>query len=69
MSTTERRRGYGLRSTEREKMSRPTICTQICRCHGSRFDVSSGVVLRGPAREPVKTHEIRVEDGNLELEG
>jgi nitrite reductase/ring-hydroxylating ferredoxin subunit len=43
--------------------------TLTCRCHGSQFDVSSGLVLRGPAREPVKTHETRVEDGKLEIEG
>jgi nitrite reductase/ring-hydroxylating ferredoxin subunit len=38
-----------------------------CRCHGSQFDVSNGAVLRGPAQEPVKSHETRVEDGNLEI--
>jgi 3-phenylpropionate/trans-cinnamate dioxygenase ferredoxin subunit len=43
--------------------------TVICPCHGSEFDVTSGAVLRGPAREPVETYETRVEDGNLEVEG
>jgi nitrite reductase/ring-hydroxylating ferredoxin subunit len=38
-----------------------------CRCHGSQFDVSNGAVLRGPAQEPVKSHETRVEDGSLEI--
>ena len=41
--------------------------TVTCRCHGSRFDVSSGAVLQGPAREPVKTFETRVEDGTLKI--
>jgi 3-phenylpropionate/trans-cinnamate dioxygenase ferredoxin component len=41
----------------------------ICPCHGSEFDVESGEVLRGPAREPVETYEVRVEDGNLEIRG
>jgi 3-phenylpropionate/trans-cinnamate dioxygenase ferredoxin subunit len=41
--------------------------TVICPCHGSEFDVESGEVLRGPAREPVETYEVRVEDGNLEV--
>ncbi len=41
--------------------------TVTCRCHGSQFDVSSGAVLRGPAREPVETHETRVEDDNLKI--
>jgi nitrite reductase/ring-hydroxylating ferredoxin subunit len=43
-----------------------TILT--CSCHGSQFDVSSGALLRGPAQEPVGSHETRVEDGNLEIE-
>jgi nitrite reductase/ring-hydroxylating ferredoxin subunit len=42
--------------------------TVTCRCHGSQFDVASGRVLQGPAQEPVKTHDTRVEDGNLEIE-
>lgn len=43
--------------------------TVICPCHGSEFDVSSGAVLRGPAREPVETYEVRAEGGNLEIKG
>jgi nitrite reductase/ring-hydroxylating ferredoxin subunit len=42
-----------------------TILT--CGCHGSQFDVTSGALLRGPAQEPVKSHETRVEDGTLEI--
>lgn len=42
--------------------------TVTCRCHGSQFDVSSGALLQGPAKEPVKSHATRVEDGNLEIE-
>jgi nitrite reductase/ring-hydroxylating ferredoxin subunit len=43
-----------------------TILT--CGCHGSQFDVTNGAVLEGPAQEPVKTHDTRVEDGDLEIE-
>ena len=43
--------------------------TVICPCHGSEFDVTSGVVLQGPARRPLATYEMRVEGGNLEVEG
>jgi len=43
--------------------------TVICPCHGSVFDVESGEVLRGPAREPVETYEVRLKDGNLEIRG
>src|SRR5918997_7117290 len=39
--------------------------TVICPCHGSEFDVTSGEVLRGPAREPVGSYEARVEGSNL----
>jgi 3-phenylpropionate/trans-cinnamate dioxygenase ferredoxin component len=41
--------------------------TVICPCHGSEFDVTSGAVLQGPAREPVETYETRVEGGSLEV--
>jgi nitrite reductase/ring-hydroxylating ferredoxin subunit len=43
--------------------------TVICPCHGSEFDVRSGEVLRGPARESVESYEVRVEGGNLEIRG
>lgn len=43
--------------------------TVICPCHGSEFDVRSGAVLQGPAREPVETYEVRAEGGNLEIKG
>jgi 3-phenylpropionate/trans-cinnamate dioxygenase ferredoxin component len=39
-----------------------------CSCHGSQFDVTSGALVRGPAQEPVKSHDTRVEDGTLEIE-
>jgi nitrite reductase/ring-hydroxylating ferredoxin subunit len=42
--------------------------TLTCRCHGSQFEVSSGAVLQGPAQVAVKSHDTRVEDGNLEIE-
>jgi nitrite reductase/ring-hydroxylating ferredoxin subunit len=43
--------------------------TLTCRCHGSKFDVSSGEVLQGPAQESVETYETRVENGKLEIGG
>ncbi len=42
--------------------------TVICPCHGSEFDVSSGAVLQGPAREPVETYETRIEGDRLKIE-
>jgi 3-phenylpropionate/trans-cinnamate dioxygenase ferredoxin subunit len=43
--------------------------TVICPCHGSEFDVISGEVLEGPAREAVEVYEVRVEGSNLEIKG
>jgi len=43
--------------------------TVICPCHGSEFDVRSGEVLQGPAREDLATYETRVEGGSLKVEG
>ena len=39
--------------------------TVTCPCHGSQFDVRSGVVLRGPARRPVRSRIVKVESENL----
>jgi nitrite reductase/ring-hydroxylating ferredoxin subunit len=43
--------------------------TVICPCHGAEFDVTSGAVLQGPAREPVETYETRIEGDSLGIEG
>ena len=42
--------------------------TVTCPCHGSEFDVTTGEVLRGPAREPVQSYPVRIEDGLLRIE-
>jgi nitrite reductase/ring-hydroxylating ferredoxin subunit len=39
-----------------------------CRCHGSQFDVTTGVVLRGPAQEPVRSYVARVENDAFQVE-
>jgi nitrite reductase/ring-hydroxylating ferredoxin subunit len=36
-----------------------------CACHGSQFDVTSGAVLRGPARRPVRAIALTVENGQI----
>jgi nitrite reductase/ring-hydroxylating ferredoxin subunit len=38
-----------------------------CPWHGSRFDLCSGEVLQGPAREPQQRFEARVRDGWVEV--
>ena len=42
--------------------------TVTCPCHGSEFDVTTGEVLRGPARAPVRSYPVRIEDGLLQVE-
>ena len=39
--------------------------TVTCPCHGSQFDVTSGAVLRGPAREAVRPIGVRIEGAEL----
>ena len=39
--------------------------TLECICHGSRFDVSTGDVLRGPADRSVRVYAVRVQDDAL----
>ena len=38
-----------------------------CACHGSRFDLADGSVLRGPATAPQPAFEARERDGRLEF--
>lgn len=42
--------------------------TVTCGCHGSQFDVTTGAILRGPARRPVRSRVLRVEGGDLMVE-
>ena len=39
----------------------------ICYCHSSAFDVRTGEVLEGPADEPIRVYEARVDAGELLL--
>ena len=36
-----------------------------CACHGSRFDVTSGAVLRGPAQRPVRSRHLQIDGEEL----
>ena len=44
-----------------------TGTTIMCQCHGSRFDVTTGAVLNGPATEPLNVYEVREVDGDIQL--
>ena len=51
------------------KATRSTMhCSHACRCHGSKFDVTNGAVVNGPAQDPVETYETREVDGTLKIE-
>jgi nitrite reductase/ring-hydroxylating ferredoxin subunit len=39
----------------------------VCPWHGSRFDVCSGEVLRGPSAAPLPCYQTRISDGMIEL--
>ncbi len=36
-----------------------------CPYHGSRFDVTTGQVVKGPAKESLPTYEVKVEDKDI----
>lgn len=42
--------------------------TLTCSCHDSQFDVTSGAVLRGPARRPVRSRAVEVQGDELLVE-
>jgi 3-phenylpropionate/trans-cinnamate dioxygenase ferredoxin component len=42
--------------------------TVTCPCHGSQFNVTTGDVMRGPAREPVQSYSVRVESDELHVD-
>jgi nitrite reductase/ring-hydroxylating ferredoxin subunit len=38
-----------------------------CPCHGSRFDITTGQAVHGPATDPVDVFEAREQDGSLQV--
>ena len=41
--------------------------TLMCQCHGSRYDISTGAVIGGPATEPLDTYEVQEVDGSIQI--
>ncbi len=39
--------------------------TLACPCHGARFDANTGAALRGPARRPLKSYNVAIDNGNI----
>jgi 3-phenylpropionate/trans-cinnamate dioxygenase ferredoxin component len=46
-----------------------TGTTLMCQCHGSRFDVTTGAVLNGPATEPLHVYEVQEAGGGIGIRG
>jgi nitrite reductase/ring-hydroxylating ferredoxin subunit len=44
-----------------------TDTTLMCQCHGSRFDVTTGAVINGPAVDPLNVYEVQEVDGEIQI--
>jgi 3-phenylpropionate/trans-cinnamate dioxygenase ferredoxin subunit len=44
-----------------------TGTTLMCQCHGSRFDVTTGAVINGPATEPLHVYEVQEVGGDVQI--
>ena len=41
--------------------------TIMCQCHGSRFDITTGAVINGPATEALTVYEVHEVEGSIEI--
>jgi nitrite reductase/ring-hydroxylating ferredoxin subunit len=41
--------------------------TVMCQCHGSRFDITTGAVINGPATEPLGVYEVQERERNVQI--
>jgi 3-phenylpropionate/trans-cinnamate dioxygenase ferredoxin component len=39
----------------------------MCQCHGSRFDITTGAVISGPATEALAVYEVQELEGNIQI--
>ena len=44
-----------------------TGTTIMCQCHGSRFDISTGAVINGPATVALNLYEAQEVDGGIQV--
>jgi nitrite reductase/ring-hydroxylating ferredoxin subunit len=45
-----------------------TGSTIMCQCHGSRFDITTGAVINGPATTALKRYTVREEEGTVRIQ-
>ena len=41
--------------------------TIMCQCHGSRFDITTGAALEGPATRSLETYQVRELEGRIQI--
>lgn len=39
----------------------------VCYCHNAAFEIETGAVVRGPAEDPLRVHEARIVDAELQI--
>ena len=39
----------------------------MCQCHGSRFDITTGAVISGPATDPLRVYQVQEVDGDVQI--
>jgi nitrite reductase/ring-hydroxylating ferredoxin subunit len=44
-----------------------TGTTLMCQCHGSRFDVTTGAVINGPATDALIMYEVQEVEGGVQI--
>jgi 3-phenylpropionate/trans-cinnamate dioxygenase ferredoxin component len=44
-----------------------TGTTLMCQCHGSRFDITTGAVINGPATEALAMYEVHEVEGSIQI--
>jgi 3-phenylpropionate/trans-cinnamate dioxygenase ferredoxin component len=44
-----------------------TGTTLMCQCHGSRFDITAGAVINGPATGALHVYEVHEVDGDVQI--
>jgi 3-phenylpropionate/trans-cinnamate dioxygenase ferredoxin component len=44
-----------------------TGTTIMCQCHGSRFDITTGAVINGPATDALNVYEVQEVEGSVRI--